>query len=213
MSTINRISRAQQQMLRLLLLAASAAFLTGCATTHKVQFTPSPTARPPHPLKVALVLNDELRNHNYAYQQTGSDVFKYPIGAPLSEMAGAVARDCFAHVNVVNHAISSGDPAKPDAILVPRLIKISQHMPLGLNRGDDEALMIFEWTLRDADGDQLIWLKTTKVVASERTKNAGHRKRLAKELIERAMTDTHRQSVRAIQSSFEIRKAAAVKEP
>jgi len=156
------------------------------------------------PIKVDLRITEELLNAKLVVLTEGG--FELPLGQVFSENSERLARHLFSQVSVV-HDEASGADTKSDAILIPKVVSVTQTRPM-LGYKNSVLLVVFEWWLYNGRGN-LIWVdsilaKGVSPLASGASVRKGTQKRADK-----VTQDLFDKSFQAISSSEVIKTFAS----
>lgn len=153
-------------------------------------------------LKVGLVLNDELHNAKWEYDNNMGDVFRIPLGDSLTKNSETLIRKLFADV-VIGASATEFNPDDIDVIVKPTMISAEQTS--GNWHSDPIVLTVFlEWRLQDSEG-QLVWVDTIKGEGIEELGTLSTHKSKATTRIKKTLDDLFKKSHKAISSSLEIK--------
>lgn len=179
--------------------------LVGC--THVQRPAIQTTVLPPEtmvqkiPLKVALVMDSNWTNYTFKFGKMG-DTWEYPLGGPLMDYARSVSSHSFQEVTESPDA--SSVPSSADVILSPAVAKMD-HAAGMLAWQDRKLIMLVEWTMRDRNSKNMVWLSTIEANAAHSAGNlftgGGNERRLFQALFDELTTNT----LRAFQEAPEIK--------
>lgn len=188
--SVFRPGRAMGWLVVLSLLAV------GCTHTAKVRVQTTARIQAPAaakiPLHVALMLEDRFCTNTVVNHFAG-DTFVYPLGPTLREQSISLCEQTFQKVTVSTNGVV---PAGVDAVLTPELYRT------GFARTSRVHLhftLLVQWTLRDPDNRNVLWMTTVDAQA------ANLEKRVFQLLYDDLSTKSHRQ----FQESPEIKRIAA----
>jgi hypothetical protein len=187
-----------------LLLAAALLGAAGCTHTAKINVTPthlpSVAGQPKSPVHAALVLDPEFSDFQYHFKLMG-DTFVFPMGPSLNLYARNVVEHVFGQVTV--HASPEAAANSADAILIPRALKADSSM--GIWAWDDRSQsLIVEWTLKDAENQNVLWVKPIEGKGIETGGNLFTAKSHEKKLFQKLFDDLSLKTFEALKSSPEI---------
>lgn len=159
------------------------------------------------PLKVGLVLTDELRSAKWERNSMG-DKFITPIGTNLCLNAETLAQQLFAGVTTGTKAAQL-KAAGVDALLTPKLAFISR--TFGATAFGKSMMSIkLEWNLTDLRGN-VVWDDTITGQAQGGTGNMFTFSHNAQKLVQTAIEDLFKNSYEAMSSAEAIRQFARKK--
>lgn len=141
----------------------------GCVETTKVKISHEPSAAlsgtSRSPRTAALVITPELREHSCRIRLVGGSRI-YPLGEHMVLYAREVAAALFAQVN--EFASEADAAGKGDVILIPRMVKSSISGPVPM-----ETLLRAEWTIKDRNGQETLWVANAEGTGSVKPKILG----------------------------------------
>jgi len=152
-------------------------------------------------LKVALQLSEELRNARWERHMMG-DTFIIPLGDAFAENSQVLARALFSEVVVTD---GTRGPAQGgiNAVLIPRMVSV--HQTLGAWAWGDQVMsVIFEWTMKDANGNT-VWVDTITGEAQAHGGNLFTHQGQTEKRVKALVEDLFRKSFRTMSSAAAIR--------
>ncbi len=145
--------------LRCTVALAVAVLLAGCTHVQKMKVSPIARIADPHqeklPLKVGLMLDEPYCSYTHKWERMG-DTWIFPLGPVLKSQSISVCEQTFRSVVVSTNGVL---PAGVDVILTPRVYKLG--FAFGHAKGFLATLLV-EWTMRDQDNHNLLWLTTVE---------------------------------------------------
>lgn len=151
----------------ILALTLAAALLCGCTHTAKVRVNPVARVTAPAgtkiPLHVGLMLRGPYVNYSYKISRMG-DTFVTPLGPALRQEAVSLCEQTFDRVTVSTNGVV---PAGVDGVLTPDVHRLGYAWTLSRKL---ILTLLVEWTLRDAENRQVIWVTTVDGQAQDSEK-------------------------------------------
>lgn len=187
------MNRSRICCLPAVVLASALLATAGCTHTAKIKVVPTqlPAAQAKLPGRAALVLDEEFNSFQYQFKMMG-DTFVYPVGPSLNQYARNVVEHAYSRITVVPTAEAAVGHA--DAILVPKALKADQSH--GVWAWDDRRFsLIVEWTLKDGQNRNVLWVKPIEGKATETGGNLftgkSHERKLFQKLFDHLSLKTY----------------------
>lgn len=168
----------------------------GCTHTTKIKVAPTAQIQSPAaskiPLHLALILDAGFCTYSHTFERMG-DKWVYPFGPALRAQSVSLCQQSFQQVTVSTNGVI---PPGVDVVLTPEIHRSGYAVGMG---GKFMFTMLEQWTLRDRDNRNILWMATVDGQSADR------RKRVFQQLFD----DLNAKSYRAFQDSPEIKRLSS----